>query len=403
MARTRLIPVLGLVLVVAVAAATYSLGRSDERAGKQRALVSLAEAQQAASNVPRDYYYPGTEALAPDEMRVLALGTGMPSARKSQAASCWLVQLGNGENFMFDLGTGSQHNFSVLAIPYSDIDKIFLSHLHSDHFGDLDAFLMGGWVAGRRTPIEIWGPSGTAPELGTKYAVDNLLEVLTWDIASRSGRVSGLYQPTVHEFDYREENQVIYDHNGVVVRSWPAIHAIDGPVSFSLEWNGLKFVFSGDSGPNSWFIEYAQNADLLVHETFFTVDQLQEKLGFPRAQAIEVGTRVHTSPQAAGKLFSLTKPRMAVGYHVWIDWETAPGIIGMIRSVYDGPLSMAKDLMVWNVTRDEILVRKAAYDEDSWTATEPGDPLPAPGQLTDLSPWLKEAKITWPGIDEFEQ
>jgi ribonuclease Z len=94
---------------------------------------------------------------------------------------------------------------------------------------------------------------------------------------------------------------------------------------------------------------------------------------------------------------------MAVGYHVWLDWETAPGIIGEIRSVYDGPLTMAKDLMVWNVTKDEVLVRKAAFDEDSWTAVEPGEPLPPPGEITDLSDLLKEAKLTFPGIDEFDE
>ena len=35
-----------------------------------------------------DVYYPGTEAIAPDEMRIVALGTGMPSARPKQAAAC---------------------------------------------------------------------------------------------------------------------------------------------------------------------------------------------------------------------------------------------------------------------------------------------------------------------------
>ena len=41
----------------------------------------------------RDVYYPGTEELAPDEMRVIACGTGMPNARPKQAAACWLVEL----------------------------------------------------------------------------------------------------------------------------------------------------------------------------------------------------------------------------------------------------------------------------------------------------------------------
>ena len=54
-----------------------------------------------------DVYYPGTEALAPDEMRVIACGTGMPTPRLKQAAGCFLVELGNGEKFIFDMGEGS--------------------------------------------------------------------------------------------------------------------------------------------------------------------------------------------------------------------------------------------------------------------------------------------------------
>ena len=49
-----------------------------------------------------DVYYPGTEELGPNEMRVVALGTGMPNARPKQAAAAWLVELGNGDKFLFD-------------------------------------------------------------------------------------------------------------------------------------------------------------------------------------------------------------------------------------------------------------------------------------------------------------
>jgi hypothetical protein len=55
----------------------------------------------------RDFYAPNSEDLAPDEMRLIACGTGMPTARPKQAASCWLLELGNGDKFLFDLGTGS--------------------------------------------------------------------------------------------------------------------------------------------------------------------------------------------------------------------------------------------------------------------------------------------------------
>ena len=56
-----------------------------------------AETKSSASPVKalskRNFYYPGSEDLAPDEMRVIACGTGMPNARPKQAAACWLVEL----------------------------------------------------------------------------------------------------------------------------------------------------------------------------------------------------------------------------------------------------------------------------------------------------------------------
>jgi len=30
---------------------------------------------------------------------------------------------------------------------------------------------------------------------------------------------------------------------------------LDGPVSFIVEWNGLKFVFGGDTYPSKWYAE----------------------------------------------------------------------------------------------------------------------------------------------------
>ncbi|MEE9590459.1 MAG: hypothetical protein V3V97_20840, partial [Hyphomicrobiaceae bacterium] len=54
-----------------------------------------------------DVYYPGTGALAPDEMRVISCGSGMPMPRLKQAAPCFLIELGNGDKFIFDMGTGS--------------------------------------------------------------------------------------------------------------------------------------------------------------------------------------------------------------------------------------------------------------------------------------------------------
>jgi len=120
-------------------------------------------------------YYPGTEALKPDEMRVIACGSGMPMPRLKQAAACFLIELGNGDKFIFDMGTGSMERIYALGIPLDYIDKVFLTHLHMDHMGDLPGFYMYGPQNNRSVPLRVWGPGGggTRPEWGTKAAMDN--------------------------------------------------------------------------------------------------------------------------------------------------------------------------------------------------------------------------------------
>ncbi len=189
--------------------------------------------------------------------------------QRAQAATSFLVELGNGDKFVFDVGTGSAGNLGCLNIPYDYLDKVFLSHLHSDHAGDLVALWVGGWVSQRHGPLHVWGPSGPTPDLGTKAFIDNLKEAWKWDYVSRLGHLPTLGGGLeAHEFDYRGENQAVYERNGVTIRSWPVIHCLDGPVSYALEWKGLKFVFGGDTFPNKWYPKYAKGADLANHECF---------------------------------------------------------------------------------------------------------------------------------------
>ncbi len=315
----------------------------------------------------RDVYYPGSEDLQSDEMRVIACGTGMPNARPKQAAACFLVELGNGDKFLFDIGLGSAERISAMQIPYDYLDKLFIGHLHADHIGDLDALWIGGVISNRQGPLNVWGPAGATPENGTAYMVDHMKKMYHWDMDSRKGNVNtrGL-TINVNEFDYKAVNEIIYQENGVTIRTIPAIHAVDGSVSFILEWNGLKFAFSSDTYPNKWWMEHTKNSDLAIHECFAPPSIMVNKQKFSVGDALNVATQVHTSPAMFGKVMSLTRPRMAVGYHVFNDFDTNPQIMSEIRQTYDGPVELATDYMVFNVTKDNIRVRMAAVDEDIW-------------------------------------
>ncbi|MBW2404487.1 MAG: MBL fold metallo-hydrolase, partial [Deltaproteobacteria bacterium] len=241
----------------------YLWGRSDERAGRVAPLTETASAKQAELDV----YYPATESLGKNEMRVVALGTGMQSVRPKQAAACWLVELGNGEKFLFDIGSGCHERLAAQKIPYDLIDKVFFGHLHVDHMGDLPSFWLGGTVMNRLTPLRIWGPSGGTPEYGTKRAMDLMKQMYVWDIGTRGGVIDFRGgQLDVTEFAFDGVNEVIYEEKGVTIRSIPAVHGLDGAVSFILEWNGLKFAYSSDTIPNKWWAEHTKGADIAIHE-----------------------------------------------------------------------------------------------------------------------------------------
>ncbi len=404
----RVLKVLSVLAVAAVVVTiAYLQGYADHAKGKDIALASSALAQGTASPTAaladRDVYYPGSEDLAADEMRVIACGTGMPNARPKQAAACWLVELGNGDKFLFDIGLGSAERIAAMKIPYDYLDKLFIGHLHADHIGDLDALWIGGVISNRQRKLRVWGPSGSEDRLGTQYMVDRMKEMYSWDMASRQGNVNTLgLEIEVNEFDYHLVNEIIYQDNGVAIRTIPAIHAVDGSVSFILEWNGLKFSFSSDTYPNKWWMEHTKDSDLAIHECFAPPSIMVNKQRFAVGDALNVATQVHTSPAMFGKVMATIKPRMAVGYHVFNDFDTQPQIVSEVRQTYDGPFELAVDYMVFNVTKDDIRVRMAVVDEDIWPLPSVTEKLAGnPADRVGFSEFVTGGRVVFADVIKF--
>lgn len=309
-------------------------------------------------------YFPNTEILGADEMRITTLGSGMPNQTRAAVSISFLVELGNGDKFIFDCGSGMMANLFSLRPDFSKLDKVFFSHLHVDHVGDFMSLHIASWLSGRYSPINVYGPTGSKPELGTKAFVDAMEKGYAWDLQTRTGALPDAgAKIVVTEFDYKQENEIVYNENGVIIRSWPAIHSLDGSVSYSLEWNGMKYVFGGDTYPNKWYTKYAKGADLATHEAFLPPKALAAYFGWDLAQATYVSTRIHTEPAAFGKVMSEVKPRHAVGYHSVLSPENFQAILEGVRTTYDGELTLARDLTVFNVTKDKIEVRDVTVDD----------------------------------------
>jgi ribonuclease Z len=91
---------------------------------------------------------------------------------------------------------------------------------------------------------------------------------------------------------------------------------------------------------------------------------------------------------------SMVKPRMAVAYHFFNDPDTAPAILDGIRSTYDGPLTLAEDYMVWNISKDEIRNRMVIYNADAWPPPSAKPPPPVDRSITKyVSKWITEKNL----------
>lgn len=314
-----------------------------------------------------DVFKPG-EAIDTDEVRVTILGSGDPFVKKAQAAASVLIEVGNEERdfFFFDLGSGALANFNSLGLPITSTTKLFLTHLHADHVGDVPTLLGSFAKSGRRDPVEVWGPAGDTKELGTIAFAGHIEKAALWDIRSLSGHPDQSGAKLIAKEVPYDKPATIYEKNGVKISSFPVMHVQNGAVGYRLDYKGNSVVYSGDTRPCQYVVDACDGADLLIHETFPSVKIFAKKAAVPDAQAAFIVNNFHTSPTMAGKVFKKAGARMSVMWHIGIDHETVGSVFEEMQKVYDGPATIAQDLTVFNITKDAVVTRQAVVNPISW-------------------------------------
>lgn len=318
-----------------------------------------------------EVYYSGKETLTEDELRITCLGSGNPPVRIAQAAQGWLVELGNGENLIFDCGGGTVQNLWSLGIPMEELDKLFVTHLHLDHVGGiLPLFDAMGW--GRNRPLHVYGSSGATKELGVSDFCTNIEKAANWHITSKRGIASSSGASIIpHEFNYElfsmeSPEQLVYDKDDIKVYAFPVVHLLEGAVGYRLEYKDLSFAFTGDSEPSSFEAERCKGVDVFAHEMFLDAETFAKKNSLPVQVARNIADKAHTSPAYLGKVFSIAQPRLGVATHFFLNDDTVDPAMVDLEKHYSNPVVIAQDLMVINVTQNQILIRTTVSDQLMW-------------------------------------
>jgi ribonuclease Z len=368
-----------------------------------KAFAAPAETPAAMPKVSLEQY------PEPGQMRITFLGTWF-TPRINQACNSVFVELGNENNdsFVFDCGSGVVSRYVTLGVPYSRMDKIFLTHLHGDHMSDLVTIYCFGPASDRKSPLYVWGPSADRREEGTKFFCEKLVELCKWHSNSFSFLQTGYkrggdgYDLRSLELPYMRNPGKAYDWHGVKISHFPAIHARDGAISYKLEWNGHSMVFTGDTKPNKYVLKHAKGVDVLIHEMTTTPEVWTTKmtgLKPPFAnqddaktyeEVLEMNTEViansHTEWGALGHVFSQTNPRLGVATHFPNDADLVQPALAGINCAY--PLDqhdvvIAQDLLVITIDADGSIHQAQAEVCSSC----PDSPWPAAAPLTgELAP-----------------
>lgn len=175
-----------------------------------------------------------------------------------------------------------------------NMDRIFLTHLHSDHIQGVPDIFTTGFMVGRKGPLQVWGPPGT------KSMMNHLAKAYEFDVMVRTAW--GKNRPEAYkEVSMDIESGFVWKGGGVSVRAFLVDHAEIAPAyGYVIEFDGRKVVISGDTIYTPSVIKESTGADLLIHHIGDTSDNLMKK----KLRRFKRIMGHHTWPHEIGKIMN---------------------------------------------------------------------------------------------------
>src|SRR6266849_1037115 len=267
------------------------------------AVLLVASAQQPASQPPKEHT---------TRTRVVLLGTGTPVPDPDRSGPATAIVV-DGSAYLVDFGPGVVRRAKaavldkgITALEPANLKVAFVTHLHSDHTAGYPDLILTGWTAGRRTPLEVYGPAGL------QSMTEHILQAYRIDIETRTnpegdqrGSPEG-WKVNAHEI----KPGVIYKDANVTVTAFPTKHSMES-YGYRFDTPDRSIVISGDTSPTQATIDACHGCDVMIHEGT-TLAWLAKRP--PTFQAF--ASKYHTTTAQLAELAVQAKPRLLIVYHI---------------------------------------------------------------------------------------
>ncbi|WP_431710483.1 MBL fold metallo-hydrolase [Glutamicibacter uratoxydans] len=283
-----------------------------------------------------------------ERTKLMLLGTGGgPTIHRNETRNgpASVLHVDN-KPYLIDCGAGAPRQFLQAGMNFEDVDNIFITHQHFDHNSDLGNFMAYAWYAGRREPINVYGP----PRLAGY--IEDYVRLNSFDFELRereTGRSPFAPIPQANELDMEQLTSTpmeIMRDDLVSVTAVRVQHGLVPAVAYRFQTPDLSVTFSGDRGGEDSIVQLAQGSDVLVHEVLHYDAMLKT---FPKANETVLAhyRNDHTSPQDVGRIAAEANVPCLVLNHILPDNDlvNAEEWTRLVRETYDGEILVGVDLM----------------------------------------------------------
>lgn len=260
-----------------------------------------------------------------DGLRVVMVGTSGPLPVRDRAKPCIAIQVA-GALYLFDIGPEATENMMTWRLPLSAAKAIFLTHLHSDHIGDMGEFNMQSWVQGRTAPLAVVGPAGVEKATrGFNLAYENDHEFRRAHHEHGPNKFpipAGLLAPKVITIPAKATTAPAWRDGDLSVTAIRVAHEPISPAfGYRIDYKGRSVSISGDTRKWPAFAEASKGVDVMLHEAQHEgmTKQVSQVLaaGNPRTSALMADTmNYHTTPVEAAEIARSAGAKRLVLYHL---------------------------------------------------------------------------------------